>query len=303
MNNLPPDHFVKHQQFTPTVYREVYPAIEPTQASLSQKGKVVIVTGASQGLGARGFVPSFAAAGAKAIVLVARSADKLNEVASSLSRSHPNVKTLVVPTDITDPASVKALFEKVKEKYGHADLLINSAGLFKAIAPVKNVDQNMWWDELTLNIRGTFLMTQSFLATLPSPETPAKIITLTSAPAYEIFPNFSAYGISKLAVFELMTYIAVENPNVVAVAVHPGIVQTDMTLPMFEPFAHDTVELVGGLAVWLASWEESRHFLSGRYVSANWSVEDIVARRDEILEKELLKMNLTARLGAAQFEK
>lgn len=69
-------------------------------------------------------------------------------MASSLSKSHPNVKTLVVPTDITDPASVKALFEKVKEKYGHADLLINSAGLFKAIAPVKNVDQNMWWDEL-----------------------------------------------------------------------------------------------------------------------------------------------------------
>lgn len=53
MATLPPDHFVKHQQFTPKVYRDVYPAIEPTQASLSQKGKVVIVTGASQGLGAR----------------------------------------------------------------------------------------------------------------------------------------------------------------------------------------------------------------------------------------------------------
>jgi hypothetical protein len=53
MENLPNDHFVKHQQFTPTVYRDVYPAIDPTQASLSQEGKVVIITGASQGLGAR----------------------------------------------------------------------------------------------------------------------------------------------------------------------------------------------------------------------------------------------------------
>lgn len=53
-----------------------------------------------------------------------------------------------MPTDITDPASVKALFEKVKDKYDHADVLVNSAGLFKAIAPVKDVDQQMWWDEL-----------------------------------------------------------------------------------------------------------------------------------------------------------
>ena len=53
MENLPTDHFVKLQQFTPTVYRDVYPAIDPTQAPLSQKGKVVIITGASQGLGAR----------------------------------------------------------------------------------------------------------------------------------------------------------------------------------------------------------------------------------------------------------
>ena len=53
MENLPVDHFVKFQQFVSTVHRDVYPAIDPTQASLSQKGKVVIITGASQGLGAR----------------------------------------------------------------------------------------------------------------------------------------------------------------------------------------------------------------------------------------------------------
>jgi NAD(P)-dependent dehydrogenase (short-subunit alcohol dehydrogenase family) len=155
----------------------------------------------------------------------------------------------------------------------------------------------------TLNIRGNFLVTQSFLAALPTPSTPAKIITLCSAPAYEIFPTFSAYGISKLAVFELMTYVAVENPNVVAVAVHPGIVRTDMMLDMFEPFAHDTPELVGGLAVWLASWEDSKAFLSGRYVSANWDVEGLVQRKGEILEGELLKMDINARLGLEQFER
>ncbi|USP72872.1 hypothetical protein yc1106_00146 [Curvularia clavata] len=304
MENLPDDHFVKLQQFVPVVHRDLYPAIDPKQSSLSQKGHVIIITGASQGLGARGFVPSFAAAGAKAIVLVARNADKLAEVAKSVSASYPEVETFSVSTDIADPKSVANLFEKVKEKYGHADVLVNNAGIFKAIGPVKDVDQAMWWDEMSLNIRGTFLMTQHFLKSLPSPSTPAKIITLTTGAAYEVFPNLSAYGISKLAVLELMTYVTVENPNVFAVAVHPGIVKTDMTVDMFWKFALDTPELVGGVGVWLAGWEGvDRSFLGGRFVSVNWDVDELVKRKDEIERDGLLKMDLKGQLGAEQFEK
>jgi hypothetical protein len=53
MDHLPVDYFVKAQQFVPTTHRDVYPAVNPTQGSLSQNGKVVIITGASQGLGAQ----------------------------------------------------------------------------------------------------------------------------------------------------------------------------------------------------------------------------------------------------------
>lgn len=155
----------------------------------------------------------------------------------------------------------------------------------------------------TLNIQGTFLVTQQFLKQLPAPDTPAKIITLTTGAAYVVFPTLSAYGISKLAVLELMTYVAAENPNVVATALHPGIVDTDMTKDMFKRFALDTPELVGGIGVWLAGWEgPDRNFLSGRFVTSNWDVEDLVGRKAEILEKDLLKINLNANLGAEQFE-
>lgn len=147
MEHLPVDHFVKAMQFTARTHRDVYAAIDPAQAALSQKGKVVIITGASQGIGARGFVPAFAAASPKAIVLVARRADKLQEVADTIAKSHPDIETLVVPTDIGDPASVSALFDKVKQKYGHADVLVNNAAIFKAEQPVKDVDQQSWWDE------------------------------------------------------------------------------------------------------------------------------------------------------------
>jgi NAD(P)-dependent dehydrogenase (short-subunit alcohol dehydrogenase family) len=65
-----------------------------------------------------------------------------------VSKTHPKVELLPVSTDITDPASVAALFEKVKEKYGHADVLVNNAGIFQAIAPVRDVDQQSWWEEM-----------------------------------------------------------------------------------------------------------------------------------------------------------
>lgn len=150
MEHLPTDHFVTSMQFTARTHRDVYAAIDPSQAALAQKGKVIIITGASQGLGAKAFAPSFAVAGSKAIVLVARSASKLEEVAKTIAISHPDVETLVVPTDIGDPASVTALFEKVKQKYGHADVLVNNAAIFKVIAPVKDVDQQSWWDEMVM---------------------------------------------------------------------------------------------------------------------------------------------------------
>jgi NAD(P)-dependent dehydrogenase (short-subunit alcohol dehydrogenase family) len=145
-------------------------------------------------------------------------------------------------------------------------------------------------------------MTQSFLKQLPTPETPAKIVTLTTGMAFEVFPAASAYGISKLVVLELMAYVAVENPNVFAVALHPGIIDTEMMKDVFKPFALDTPELVGGIGVWLAGWEGAdRNFLNGRFVSANWDVEDLVARGDEIQKEGLLKMDLKGELGAAQF--
>lgn len=120
--------------------------------------------------------------------------------------------------------------------------------------------------------------------------------------AYLVFPTMSAYGISKLAVLEIMAYVAAEIPNVVVTAPHPGITNTEMTNNIFKRFALDTPELIGGVGVWLAGWEGAdRSFLSGRFVASNWDVEDLVGRNDEILEKDLLKMDLNAKLGAEQF--
>jgi len=108
----------------------------------------------------------------------------------------------------------------------------------------------------------------------------------------------SAYGLSKLVVAQFQEYVSAENPSVLAFAIHPGVVATDMLKDAFAPFAKDTPELVGGLATWLAGWKgPDRSFLGGRYITANWDVEDLVERKDEIVKENLLKTNLTGKFG------
>lgn len=145
-------------------------------------------------------------------------------------------------------------------------------------------------------------MTRSFLKLLPSSETQARIITVTTGASYAVFPGVSAYGLSKLVVLQLMEYIAAENPNVLAVAIHPGVIPTDMTFDIFMPFAQDTPQLVGGLATWLAAWEgPTRDFLRGKYVSANWDVNELLNREKEIVDQGLLKLDLKGDYGYAHF--
>ena len=78
-----------------------------------------------------------------------------------------------------------------------------------------------------------------------------------------------------------------------------------MLQPAFARFAGDTPELVGGVAVWLAAQaaqgQAKTSWLSGRFINANWDVEELVGRREEIEAKGLLKINLAGSFGKDQF--
>lgn len=110
----------------------------------------------------------------------------------------------------------------------------------------------------------------------------------------------SSYCLSKLANAQMVQFIAAEYPNVTAVAVAPGTVMTDMTMPAFRRFAKDTPALVGGSVVWLTT--EQAKFLNGRYFSVNWSVDELMQRKDEIVKNGELLIGLTSKLGPDQFD-
>lgn len=301
MENLPVDYFVTTAAYTPHVYRDQYPAIDPTSAALSQAGKVVIITGGSAGIGARGFAPAFAKAGAKAIVLIARDQVKLDDVAAKLRNEYPKVEFLPLKAAVDDETAVHSIFTTISEKYGHADVLINNAGAWTSGgAPVVEADISQWWKDMEINLKGPLIMSQSFLKLLGT-ERHGTIVTMNTGISGSVAPGMSSYSLSKNASIRLMEYIAAENQNVTAVSLQPGVVMTNMVVESFKRFALDTPELVGGTGVWLST--DAAHFLSGRFISANWCVDDLVAKKDQIQEGNDLKIVYEGKFGLDQFGK
>src|SRR6266536_2463176 len=120
-------------------------------------------------------------------------------------------------------------------------------------------------------------MIQEFLK-LVGDSKPATIINITSAAGISILPSTGSYSLSKLVQIQIQRFVAAENPNIMAVSLHPGSVLTPITKPAFVKFSKDTFALAGGAAVWLAT--DQAKFMNGRYMGANWSVEELMERKD-----------------------
>lgn len=233
-------------------------------------------------------------------MLVARDAAKLEETAARINKSHPSVETLVAPTDISSEESVSKLYEQISTKYGHADILVNNAAVNPAFGPMTETSPEQWWKGFEINARGPLIMTTHFLRALPATSR-GTIITITSGLGWLVSPGHSSYSLAKTMNVQMSAYVAAEHPNVTAVSLHPGIVPTDLTTDDFRRFALDTPELVGGTVVWLAT--EKARFMNGRVMAANWHVEDLYERREEILKGNQLTLGLQGTFGLEQFQK
>ncbi|KAL3457153.1 hypothetical protein BJX64DRAFT_25625 [Aspergillus heterothallicus] len=294
---------VKMGAFTKKNHRDVYAAINPTNPVHSQAGKVVVITGATRGLGQSAFAASFARAQAKAIALLGRSASKLAETEKIIKEINPATEVRSIVVDVVDEAAVADAFDEIESRFGTPHVLINNAGILGPLASATETDITSWWKTQEVNIKGTFLPTKAFLSKTGSkPSSPTTIINMTSGSAVSVPPGLSAYSISKLAVTKLTSFLQAEHPTITSVTLDPGVVATDMaySVPFLEPFIGDTPELVGGVAVWLASGDRS--FLSGRVLAANWDVEELEARKQEIVERNLLTISYRGEFGGVDVD-
>lgn len=229
LSKLDPDFFIRHAAYTRGTHRDVYPAIDPRSPNLSQSGKVVIITGASSGIGATGLAPAFAQADARVIALVGRRSEKLAEVATKLRQDYPAVEIMEAPLSITDADAVEALLASIISKFSTIDVLINNAGVLSRHSEILATNVESWWNGFETNVLGTYLVTRSFLKALGK-EKHGTIINVSSGAAAVVQPGASSYSVSKVAIERLSEFVAAEYPNVTSVALEPGTVDTDMIL-------------------------------------------------------------------------
>ncbi|MCX5201573.1 SDR family oxidoreductase [Streptomyces sp. NBC_00237] len=194
--------------------------------------KIALVTGAGSGIG-RAVARELAASG-WAVALAGRRADPLAETAELAQAAGGDA--LPVPTDVSDPTSVTALFATVQDHYGRLDLLFNNAGTFgPGNTPTEELSLSDWQSVLNVNVTGAFLCAQAAYRRMKS-QSPqgGRIINNGSISAHAPRPHSVAYTTTKHAMTGLTKSLALDGrPYGIAVSqIDIGNAATDMTARM-----------------------------------------------------------------------
>ena len=181
--------------------------------------KIVIITGASSGIGAA-TARSFAHAGAR-VVLAARDETKLQEVAVGLPGN-----PLVVPTDIANHEAVHVLVERTIQVCGGVDILINNAGVGLA-APVAEMRREDLERAMSVNVYGPLELTQTVLPHMRA-RGAGQIIFVSSVVGMRALPYLSGYAATKAALDRLVESLRVElrGSGIAVTLVRPGTTRT-----------------------------------------------------------------------------
>jgi NAD(P)-dependent dehydrogenase (short-subunit alcohol dehydrogenase family) len=191
--------------------------------------RVAVVTGAGSGIGravARALLDAD-----YVVALAGRREEALIETTSGADRSH----VLVAPTDVTEPAAVSSLFDRVRSEFGRIDLLFNNAGLFGAPAPVEDFSLDEWRAVVDTNLTGCFLCArEAFRAMRDQDPRGGRIINNGSISAHVPRPYAVAYTATKHAVTGLTKALSLEGRryDIACGQIDIGNAATDMTEAM-----------------------------------------------------------------------
>ncbi|KAH8916720.1 NAD(P)-binding protein [Atractiella rhizophila] len=262
------------------------------------KGKVVLITGASKGIG-KAIAEGFALAGAASLYICARgesgllkAREDILELLKSEGRGMPRIDWKVL--DVTSTEGVKATIEDCVKINGRLDIVVNCAAVMPLSTPFLETDPATWHSTMTTNLFGNYLISRFSLPHLITSK--GYLVLMSTAGAQQILTGINDYQVSKHASNRLVEMIDFEHgkDGVKCFAVHPGGVKTDMTLgfPDLEAFMTDDPSLPGHGIVRLCSGTED--WLSGRYVACPWDIDEL-NREDlkrKIIETDALKNKL-----------
>ena len=193
----------------------------------SLKERVVIVTGAGQGIG-RVFAKGFAQAGAR-VVIAELNESKAASVATEILEA--GGQALAVTTDVADEASIKEMVEVVQDEWGRIDVLVNNAGIFSTLEmrPFDQIPLEEWEKVLRVNLTGPFLCARAVLPAMRRAQW-GRIINVASGAVRLGRPNYLHYIASKAALAGMSLSMARElgKDGITVNAILPGATFTEI---------------------------------------------------------------------------
>jgi NADP-dependent 3-hydroxy acid dehydrogenase YdfG len=195
------------------------------------EGKVVVITGASSGLG-EATARHLSAKGAK-LMLGARRADRLKALTDQLTCGGGKARSLT--TDVTLPDQVKRLVDAAVQTFGRIDVIINNAGLMPQ-APLERLKIDEWDRMIDVNIKGILY---GIAAALPymQQQRAGHIINVSSVAGHRVGPGFAVYAATKYAVRALSEGLRqeVKPDNIRTTVISPGAVATELPNSVTDP--------------------------------------------------------------------
>jgi NADP-dependent 3-hydroxy acid dehydrogenase YdfG len=188
------------------------------------EGKVIVITGASSGLG-EAAARHLAAQGAR-LVLGARRTDRIEALANELTES--GAEALAVTTDVTDREEVQALVDAAVERFGRIDVLINNAGIMP-LSPLEMLRVDEWDRAIDVNVKGVLYGIAAALPYMKEQES-GHVINVSSVAGHTIGPGGAVYSATKYAVRVISEAFRqeVKDYGLRSTIISPGAVDTEL---------------------------------------------------------------------------
>jgi NAD(P)-dependent dehydrogenase (short-subunit alcohol dehydrogenase family) len=154
---------------------------------------------------------------------------------------------IAIPVDLVDRLAVEDALARVAGELGAIDLVVNNHGSFRAFGPIWECDPDVWWQDVEINLRGTFHTCRVAVPAMLD-RGKGRIVNLVGGGTGNSFPHGSGYASSKAAIMRFTECLndTTKNRGVLAFAVDPGLVRTSMTeLQLCKAVTRDLYLLVG----------------------------------------------------------
>ncbi|KAK5691543.1 hypothetical protein LTR97_011536 [Elasticomyces elasticus] len=273
---------------TKTYHTEAYAAINPALPALSSKGKNVVISGGGSGIGPE-IAKAYAISRASSIALLGRTEKTLLSTKTQVESAYPGTKCYFYVADVVDNEAVKRSLADYAMAVGSLHVLVANAGFMPNPGSITESSPEDWFNAFEVNVKGNYNLTRAFM---PHATKDAVILNVTTGALHiPYIPKFSGYTSSKMAAARLFEYLHHEQPDKFVLNVHPGVIKTAMgDKAGLDGVPFDDVNLPAAFVVWASSAEAK--FLNGKFIWANWDVDELKAMAAKLPESNDFTLGL-----------